>query len=309
MVRCLRDGECVAFVGAGFSKPAGFPDYVNILRLAMDHQKAKTVLSDEVAAVFRYRLGSLGLSQRELDPIQKELSTALGKELISNIFAEILFGARLEDGGLMMLQLSALRSIPFAAVVTSNWDDLLERFVCNGEGGGKLPRTLEGYSALLSAGLPAREGSAPLLKFQGDPGDPSTFVLDEEDYQVLLSDAAYMTFWRQLFATRVLFFIGASVSGGYMNDILRAAWRARCAESCGVGVNATGPESSSYPQPLGYIILNDVGADEIKQWLSEYGLCVLPYDSRATKWQGNRLYLEALARACAGVEASRDAVN
>jgi len=264
--------------------------------MAVAHEEAQSLLSDKVAGDFADRLASERLSQKELDPIQQELTSAIGKDVICRIFAQILWGRTLQEGGLMHAQLSALCRIPCAAVITSNWDDLLERYVCSGRL-GKQSRTAQGYAAVLGAQLPAEPGGAPLLKFQGDPSDPSTFVLNEEDYSTLLSDSMYIDFWRELLRTRVLLFVGASLSGGYVNDILREAWHAKCMEAReqvdGVGAHA----ACDKLQPQGYIILNDVAASEAQLWFREYGLVVLSYNSSATNWRGNLLYLEELASA------------
>lgn len=287
LVQSTREGRCVALVGAGFSKPAGLRDYLEILRSAVSHDEARQVLASDAAA-FNDRLEAPNLTQQELDPIQQDLSYALGKDMLLRMFSEMLCGKQLPEDGLMVRQLAEMRRIPFAAILTSNWDDLLERYVCNGAS-GKQPRNPQGCERILSAGYPAKEGDAPLLKVQGDPSDSESFVVSHADYAKLLSDEAYMDFWRRLLDSRTLLFIGASLSGSYMNDFLHEAWQAR--QQC------SQETSHCRPLPLGYTVLNDVGPNEAASFLEELGLHVISYDSAATNWQGNLQFLESLSRA------------
>ncbi len=210
LTRSILAGECVAFVGAGFSAPA-IPTWASLLeRVARDA---------DVKRGTRSRVGQLLARQDSMD------LEAAAELLRDDLGAEGLVGALRnhlavsEPDASMRLRLAHLRGIPFRAILTTNFDALLDGDAPGPTAYRKLLRP-SGLGWFQERYLPRGDGP-PVIKLHGcverAPGD---VVFTRRDYrQRLYGNPSYTTFLRSVFAANTLLFLGCSFSDVYVNEL------------------------------------------------------------------------------------------
>lgn len=251
LIRALQGDTCVAQVGAGISIPAGLPGFEGLLR--------------GVAALSQVdlQLPENG-SYDDLDGLQFQLAEQIGKDTMVELMRQMLF---LEQPFPAAVQptLNAFTNLPFAAVVSWNWDNLLDAHYM------QVPNNSEGFEAVLQGVCRSSIKVARLLKMQGDLSDPATVRLTQQDYDCRQQEA--IEFIRHLHQTYTILYVGLGFRSGGLDDTKRAG-------------------------SLHYAILNDV-TPEKRQELLELNIQAINYDSKGTSWRGNQVILEELAaRSC-----------
>jgi len=250
LVTSLRQGKCAAMVGAGLSYPAGLPGYEELLR---------TVASTAGVALEVPQNGSYS----DLDAVQFQLAQRVGKEQMCSIMEKQLFMEKPFKPEANAV-LAPFCSLPFAAVVSWNWDNLLD------DSYRLVPNNSSGFAAVLDGDAsPHSQNSskAPLLKMQGDLRNSSTVMLTQEDYKRRQVEAVpFLQHFHQAYA---VLHVGMSLRGG-------------------------GVEGAKRPG-LNFAILNDV-TPRRRQELMDMNIRAISYDSGATLWRGNQAILEELVR-------------
>eukprot|EP00933_Yihiella_yeosuensis_P018833 TRINITY_DN15363_c0_g1_i1.p1 TRINITY_DN15363_c0_g1~~TRINITY_DN15363_c0_g1_i1.p1 ORF type:complete len:323 (+),score=45.20 TRINITY_DN15363_c0_g1_i1:50-1018(+) len=252
LVWALRRGTCVAMVGAGLSAPAGLPGVEGLLSAVATSENIDLNLANEKA-------------NEDLDNVQFQLAKQVGKDKMCSLMQKMLLLDRPFPRDVQPV-LQAFTKLPLAAVVSWNWDNLLDAQY--------LPTSnnSSGFESVIRSSVDVdsyERSRAPLLKMQGDLSDPTSVVLTEQDYarrNQLLADSGFLS---RLFQSFTVVHIGLS---------LRSA--------------------SAYTQEGGgslhYAILNDV-TPERRQELLERNIHAISYDSKATRWMGNEIIMEELA--------------
>ena len=201
LVDAIRSRECVLFAGAGLSARSGVPTW-------------NQFLSD---------LLTFAKDQQIIDPSEVISLKAALKEGARNAAADGLvhgFGSRREilEGFLLKTfppkkglspSHHLLTQIPFAAVVTTNYDDLLEEtFPEFAAAGLYTPKDAEALLDALSQRRPF------ILKLYGILQRSATLILAPIEYQeVVSSNVSFSKFVEGLFFSRSFFFIGLSLEG------------------------------------------------------------------------------------------------
>ena len=119
LVNEIRAGNCVAFVGAGFSA-AAVPGWVNLLRALAD---TPGVSADDRALIGRLISGEPPVS-KDLEAAAQILRDRIGPEGFPDALRSAMPRPPLNDQ--MHRRLDLLRGIPFRSVLTTNFDGLLE---------------------------------------------------------------------------------------------------------------------------------------------------------------------------------------
>ncbi len=117
LVRSIRAGECVAFVGAGFSAPV-VPAWWKLLDLIADNDALESESADRVR-----RLVAKGTS-KNLEASAQILRDELGPERFEASLRTALGSPDMDDR--MQGRLDALLGIPFRAILTTNFDGILD---------------------------------------------------------------------------------------------------------------------------------------------------------------------------------------
>jgi hypothetical protein len=283
----IRAGNCVAFVGAGFSAAAGLPPWPELVRaIALE-------LPPGEAAVHRATLEQLlGTretqgSHRELEMAAQLLFDALGEERCRHLLRSTLRPHRLPP--VMQERLKHLLGIPFRAIVTTNFDPLLPGVPPDAMAYRRLLRS-DRFGAWREATLRAALGidfslenidapDRPVVQLHGTLLDDSTLVFTRSQYRRrLYANPAYLTALKALLATSSVLFLGYSMRDAYLNE-LRAELIEAFQTSAAATVAAAGdaPRVAQLRRPLAWAVLEDVSDVACKYYERHEGLGVLPY--------------------------------
>jgi HEAT repeat protein len=142
----LKRGECVIFVGAGFSE--GLPTWKELMEPLAEELKMNP---DEdplyIAEYYESAFKRPQLEKMIVDQVNKDVPLTKAHKL--------------------------LPKLPVKAIITTNYDHLLEKALSK----KNFTKIVEGMKAPL-----IREDQVPLVKMHGDIDDPSTMVITKTDY-------------------------------------------------------------------------------------------------------------------------------
>jgi hypothetical protein len=284
----IRAGNCVAFVGAGFSAAAGLPPWPQLVRAV-----AAALPPEEFAehrATLDRILGDdddIG-SHRELEMAAQLLFDALGESRCRHLLRDALRPDRVPP--LMHVRLRHLLGIPFRAIVTTNFDPLLPGVPPDAMAYRRLLRS-ERHSpwreAILRAALdidPARETvdapDRPVVQLHGTLVHDASLVFTRSQYRRrLYANPAYLTALKALLATSTVLFLGYSMRDAYLNEL-----RAELIETFQTGTAAAraldgsdDPVVAELRRPLAWAVLDNV-SDVAREYYERHeGLGVLRY--------------------------------
>ena len=176
LVKAIRDGRCIAFVGAGFSRAAGLPLWGDLLKNLAADAPIRADVRDHIAEK---------LTQNQTDHyevVAQMLRREIGQEAFIAAMRQQLCGkecAAMED------RLKLLRGIPFRAVLTTNFDDLLHGSTPCREAyrdflhSPPLPPTslYDNYRRFVSG------KHSVTMKLHGDLNEPDSIVFSRLDYR------------------------------------------------------------------------------------------------------------------------------
>lgn len=256
----IRAGNCVAFLGAGFSA-AVVPGWGDLLQRAaaacpdpQASERAKKLLAEPSAR----NLEAAAQILRDADPAG--FMTTLRREV-----------GEVAPNPTMERRIGWLTGIPFSAILTTNFDPLLA---------GEAP----GAAAFLGVLRPrdhrwwdkrfwqdTRPGPT-VVKLHGDVAKPAghrpEVVLSRRDYRErLYGTPGYLTFLRSLFAVRTVLYLGFSFTDAYLNEL-----RSEVLALLGHDGARAGAE------PLAYAVINDVSEEEREYYRCHEGIEILTYD-------------------------------
>ena len=195
----IRERKCVLFVGAGLSRAAGLPDWGSLMRTIVDTTKLESATpeaAEELEALFdRGKFIELADQCRELSP-----------GYFHTILREIL-GITVEPTELHR----AIVETPYACIVTTNFDTLLEDAYARHSGRG-LPRTPTG-TELANQGTLLLDGAFFILKAHGTLQHDESMVFTADDYRRITYDnPAFQTFLSALLLSHAVLFVGYSLN-------------------------------------------------------------------------------------------------
>lgn len=274
LVEQVLAGQCVAFVGAGFSAAARLPEWTGLLD--------QLAAGPEISAALREHIARLVArpSAHRFDRAAQLLQDALGRKAFIDGLAAALGQPELNEA--MRRRLEWLRGIPFRAILTINFDPLLD---------GELPSP-SAYRKILRPGpdqwwsqvFRSIEEGAPVLKLHGDLRRSAidTIVITRQDYRRrLYADPAYLGFLRSIFAHCPVLFLGVSFEDAYLNEL-----RSETLALLGYGRGQ---------MPVAWAVMNDCDASTRAFFADHEGIQLLAYDSDGGRdFSGFDRYLEAL---------------
>ncbi len=197
---CLN-GECVLFAGAGLSARAGVVTWYRFLQNLLAFAQSHRVLDTSYASSM-----SAALQEGERDAVADGLAQAFGdrRNLLHDFLRE-LFPA----GTALATAHEHLGRVPFSAVVTTNYDGLLEQaFPAYAESGLYTPKDAE---ALLNA---LSQKRSFVLKLYGIIDRPDTLIFAPIEYrEAVSSNVSFAKFMEGFFFSRNFFFTGLSLEG------------------------------------------------------------------------------------------------
>jgi len=336
LIDAIKQGNCVAFVGAGFSVPAGMPGWGKLLsniieKVDPDHpgeatydgpkldKKLIQFLKDKVKEANEKGNAELydlvaQLLEDNLTTDDKKGSTAL-EELVNE---QLKIPDDKEMPPAMMERLELLKSIPFRAILTTNFDLLMK-----GPTPWTTSSTEEDYKYPYSSVLRPRNMTDDDMKFSLDPvikhhmegvdqehkkgafikqlqlitqkdkpvikihgtlqdsnGDDRSLVFTRDGYRKLIhSTPGYSNFLKSLLSTSTVLYIGFSFSDGYLNELRGEVISMLYGESKGI----------RNVEPIGYAIINDKSTYELKFFKDHEGVQILPFSTYVFDDKGNNV--------------------
>lgn len=169
LAAALLEGRLVVSVGSGFSRAASLPSWVDLL----------STITRECNLAWE-ALPQASDSHDSMDQLQFEVVRQAGREEACRVMRQELHGKTSAD---MTRLLDALFALPIAAVITWNWDDVLDSR-CLLLRSDMTSRSFEAVLRSRARALRAKQvaRTPPLLKLQGHLDDLAKVVLDEADY-------------------------------------------------------------------------------------------------------------------------------
>lgn len=259
LIREIHDGNCVAFVGAGFSA-AVVPPWGELLNELATKTDVAPDIEKHVASLVRKG------SAHAFDEAAQVLEDHLGRTTFLDHLSCLLTQ---QDEQPMSRRLNCLRGIPFRSILTTNFDSLLPGDTPGPEAYRRVLRP-DSFRWWETRYWGDAEG-AVTLKLHGDV-EKREIVLTRRDYRrQLYSDPAYITFLRTMIATTTVLYMGFSFEDAYLNELRSEI----------LALLGQGDESA----PVAYAIINDVPTDTQRHFRKHEGIEILSYDT-----QGGRTF-------------------
>lgn len=198
LVAAIRSGDCVLFAGSGVSAQVGLPTWYEILYQLVKH-------FDETDSFHKWGSVRRMLENDDRDVVTDLISARVARPDLTSALEEILLGtARVPRPGF----LENLGRIPFARVLTANWDGVVEATFVH-----RLPVILSpAESGKFAAAF--RSAEFQILKLYGDLTGPEGFTFSAEEFRRSIDEnPEFFKFVSSIFSSNTLLFVGVSSYG------------------------------------------------------------------------------------------------
>ncbi|UYP07269.1 SIR2 family protein [Priestia megaterium] len=195
-----QENKLIFFVGAGFSKDFGFPDWNGLVRIMLN----KIIEDNPKYRPFLDLLDSQTMSVLEvLEKIKNE--TRIIRDTIYKEFRYEKNKSTLLEKHKKLLNISS-------KVITTNYDQLLEK-----ASDGAIQRVVYTNSHLIGQ---IYNLESFIFKIHGDHEEADNCILLEEDYEKLYkNDNAALSQFESIITNNIIVFIGFSLSDPYVKDL------------------------------------------------------------------------------------------
>jgi hypothetical protein len=207
----ILNGRCIAFVGAGFSQPAAH-DWETLLK-ELGRQLEVDVHLPKNASALDYEL------------VGQSLRHAAGSDERFEHLVKVILDRPKDEAGRKTVEARCewLRTIPFKAILTTNYD----RWLPTGTDSNDAYWDVLRHDQNRWWEFPIRKGdphpNVPVLRLHGEAnGDPAKapLVLGRADYRRrVYGDRGYTSFIRAAFAQYTVLFLGVSFTDAYLNEL------------------------------------------------------------------------------------------
>jgi hypothetical protein len=225
-------GECVLYAGAGLSAQSGLPTWHGLLSEMVEWAIRQEVVDGRLGNSLR-----VALQHGEMESVSEGLLDHIGSRV--SALHEFLRETLLERATPSAVH-QTLGRLPFIAVLTTNFDELLEKAFRDRSPPVFTPRDTEALLATISS----REFF--ILKLYGNLHLADTVILSAAQYEEATTpnspNSAFSSFMETLFFSRTILFLGARLEGieDYLKGIKFSQTRPRTHYAL-VDVAASGP--------------------------------------------------------------------
>ena len=290
LVSEILSGRCIAFVGAGFSRPA-LPGWSELLRALSESIPAYTPKKQRESL---QRMAKSATAALDLEAVAQAIKDSFGDErgAFERAIQEALQVKENDEAAQSGIErvnrrVRWLDEIPFKAVLTTNFDQFLKG----------LPPGTETYRSILrdnskwwqqrNWNVAKGETTRPLLKLHGDAnGDPydAPVVLARSDYRKMLHEQSrHPHFLRAVFGSHTLLFLGVSFTDAYLNELRSEALSY---------LHQPGNQN-----PMAYAIMENRPPEMREFFRRHEGIHVLPFDTKDHGWLGFDKWLQQIRNA------------
>lgn len=202
LIDACATGECVLYAGAGLSAQSGLPTWNDFVQGLLSWALANSFIDEAAAASYRSEVHG-GQADPVADGIVSRLTTEDQQSALNSYLRDV-FLRRSSPSALH----SQLVRIKFSAVLTTNFDNLLEGVYKVNNSQVYTPRDTEP----LLAALTRRDFF--ILKLYGTLDRPDTVMVAPAQYEnAITSNSLFSEFMQTLFFSRTILFVGASLEG------------------------------------------------------------------------------------------------
>ena len=198
LIEACANGNCVLFVGSGLSARAGLPAWQTLIR-DLFSWSVRNKLIDETEAVNEISI------EEDVNLICQKISSVLQEDknaLLSYLETQD-FQNKVPSGSHRILC-----EIGFSAIITSNFDNLLEQTLERRQPPAYIPHDAD----LLLRSI--RNNQFFILKLSGQLENPESLLITPVQLRNLIERIpSFSTFIAELFGSRTIFFVGTSVQG------------------------------------------------------------------------------------------------
>lgn len=255
----ILEKNSILFAGSGLSASAGFPTWSQLIHEMMRWANKHSI--------------DLGRDKEEFEKLIKEnefllVAENLRKYLSNDLFRQFMRSTFRDSNKKPSQTHFILTEIPFAAVLTTNYDVLLESAYTVTRGIKPWTYTHADATEIVSLN---RQRRFYILKVHGDIDHFDTIVVSQSDYRKLMfNNEAYRHLLRIIFTEKTVFFVGFSLSDPdllFLLDELEAIFN----------------DQNEGGRTLGkhFALLNTREAGNIrrKSWENNYGIHIIPYEA------------------------------
>ncbi len=202
LVQSCASNNCVLYAGAGLGAQAGLVTWQPFVRGLLDWAKEKEFMEATSVESFRNAIDA-GDADKVADAIVSAVKSKKSLPVLYDYLQQVFNSYKALPEAYLLLD-----EINFSAILTTNFDNLLERSYAR-----RLPRvnTPQDTEELLDA-LTKREFF--LLKLYGTLDHPETVMVAPAQYEEAMSgNREFSQFMGTLFRSRTLLFVGSSLEG------------------------------------------------------------------------------------------------
>eukprot|EP00658_Telonema_sp_P-2_P056523 TRINITY_DN4497_c0_g1_i4.p1 TRINITY_DN4497_c0_g1~~TRINITY_DN4497_c0_g1_i4.p1 ORF type:complete len:522 (-),score=109.32 TRINITY_DN4497_c0_g1_i4:18-1583(-) len=308
LVQEIMRGNCVIFLGAGFSIPAGGHNWGSLLQTVAeravaeagadpmiptqvgqlcsswqqdDMNQAAQLIEDTLETLHAANGSSPLMTDLVADEVQRPRDNARAAHF--PLDASTILQHR-EEYPVMASRIELVDSTPFIGILTTNYNCVTP----GSSGAAPLSRRPEGspvrcYNSLLRGREKPQRGDKPVLQIHGTCLEPQTIVLTTEGYRRLLhGEPGYSAFLKSVMATRTILYFGFSFTDGYLNELRSET------------MSMLNDLGDLQEHPLAYAIINDKTKEECDYFRQHEGVQFLSFDSKAHGFGAADRYLYAL---------------
>jgi hypothetical protein len=216
LVEAVRAKRCILFVGSGLSAQVrrsngmGLPTWAQFLGELLDWAIARQVRfwgdPEDIRSM---------VAKNDLLAAAQELQDRVGTPALGEFLAYVFRDRNVVPATAHRI----LPKLPFRAILTTNYDSLIEG-AYSMENGGMIPPVLT-QEDLFFRPSPLRGSEFFIFKIHGHLDRPNSIVLGSRDYQDLLfRTPGYRQFLETLFATHAVLFLGFGGADPNLDNVL-----------------------------------------------------------------------------------------
>lgn len=277
LVRACVDGDCVGFIGAGMGAQAGLPTWRPLIQTILSEMNQQGLIEPSQSASLQEAFNE-GQTDLAADGL---VSSLRGQE---RLLYDLLTRTFLRPDIHITRVHSLLRSLNLSAVLTTNFDNLLDTTFSDRVQG---VFTHQDADRLLQA-LSKRQFF--LLKLYGSLDRPESVLLAPFQYlEAMARNVLFSRFMESLFSSRTLLFVGASLEGieSYLTGIkLPTSMPQRHFALVAVQSGAWRAKADLLTRRFGIQVLGytpQIGYPEIGQFLDKLAMRVNGHDVKSAR--------------------------